>query len=518
MNVFFQQKQGGIIEEIYVDPQRFGDYISIPHPDPAATTKIRPVFNCSLKTGGSPSLNEVAYSGVNMTGDMLDLLVSCRSNKFVLLADIRKTFLTVRLALEADWNRFCFVFFVFIKDGDRLRCFRYATQIFGFTSSPFILGSILRFHAAQSPLDECRAVMENKFYVDNLVVTESDPVRLAEMYSQVRKRLQEGGLVVQSRNSNCDSLRRGMRRDGTLRAHEGRWEMVLGYWYDPLSEKLRIAPVRCDASASTKRRILSESARIFDPLSLCQPGTISRILVEELWKRGLNWDEEVPPEFQSSWKNLAEDLSKLSDMHFSRQARDGNRSGELYLFCDASKEAYGFAANYVQDKKSALIFAKARVAPAKDRTLPTLELMAVFLALKYLPTILDGCKGVCPSGLCVAKDAQVVLSWTFSETIASKNIFARNSLTGILQMCLDLETEYGIKPTFRYVSTTENLADLITRGLTMKKFQDNFEFWYHGPSWFCGGVLTYPALIIDASRLPVLQRISLWLWMRSVLQ
>ena len=334
--------------------------------------------------------------------------------------------------------------------------------------------------------------MENKYYVDNLVVTESDPARLAGLYSQVRKRLQEGGFVLQSCNSNCDSLRSEMRRDGTLSAHVGRWGMVLGYRYDPLSEKLRIAPVRCDASASTKRRILSESARIFDLLSLCLSVTIrNRVLVGELWRLGLNWDEEVPPEFQSSWKNLAEDLKKLTDMHFSRQARNGNRSGELYLFCDATKGAYGFATYYVQDKKSALIFVKARVAPAKDRTLPILELMAVFLALKCLLTILDGCKGVCPSRLCVAKDAQVVLSWILSETIASKNIFVRNRLRDILQMCLDLETEYGIKPTFRYVSTTENPADLITRRLTMKHFQDNFEFWYHGSSWFCGGILTW---------------------------
>ena len=180
MNAFLQQKQKGIIEEIHVDPQRFGDYIWIPHrhifkADPAATTKIRPVFNYSLKTGGSPSLNKAAYSGVNMTGDMLDLLVSFRSKKIVLLADIRKAFMMVCLALGADRNRFCF----FVKDGDRLRCFRYATLVFGFTSSPFILGNILRIHAAQYPLDECRSAMENKYYVDNFVVTESDPVRLA---------------------------------------------------------------------------------------------------------------------------------------------------------------------------------------------------------------------------------------------------------------------------------------------------------------------------------------------------
>ena len=103
---------------------------------PAATTKISPVFNCSLNTGGSPSLNKAAYSGVNMTGDMLDLQVSFRSNKFVLLADIRKAFLMVRLALVADSNRFCF----FVKDGDRLRCFRYATLILGSPPAPLYWG------------------------------------------------------------------------------------------------------------------------------------------------------------------------------------------------------------------------------------------------------------------------------------------------------------------------------------------------------------------------------------------
>lgn len=37
-------------------------------------------------------LNEAAYSGVNLSGDMLKLLLSFRNNEFVLLADIRKVF------------------------------------------------------------------------------------------------------------------------------------------------------------------------------------------------------------------------------------------------------------------------------------------------------------------------------------------------------------------------------------------------------------------------------------------
>ena len=80
--------------------------------------------------------------------------------------------------------------------------------------------------------------------------------------------------------------------------------------------------------------------------------------------------------------------SKLSDLQFVRQTINGDQPGEMYLFCDASREAYGFSAVVMQKQLSSLVFAKAKVAPMKDRTLPVLELMAVYLAIKCLPTIL----------------------------------------------------------------------------------------------------------------------------------
>ena len=65
MDIFAKQVEVGIIEKI---PAGF-DYtkhIWIPHravikTAPAVIIKVRPVFNCSLKTGGSPSLSEAAY-------------------------------------------------------------------------------------------------------------------------------------------------------------------------------------------------------------------------------------------------------------------------------------------------------------------------------------------------------------------------------------------------------------------------------------------------------------------------
>lgn len=71
----------GILEKIFVPPWQFKEYIWIPHrpvlkSDPTSTTKIRLVFNCSLKTSESPSLYEAAYQRVNLTNDLLDLLLS----------------------------------------------------------------------------------------------------------------------------------------------------------------------------------------------------------------------------------------------------------------------------------------------------------------------------------------------------------------------------------------------------------------------------------------------------------
>ena len=248
-----------------------------------------------------------------------------------------------------------------------------------------------------------------------------------------------------------------MRRDGTLSVHDKEWKKVLGFRYHPLSEKLHVAPVQCDSGASTKRRILSEASKLFDPLSLCLPVTVqSRVLLRTMWRKQFGWDDPLPPEILSSWREFAKDLSGLSGIHFNRQALVSGQPGDLYIFCDASKEAYGFAAYVVQDRRSCLLFAKVKVAPMKEKTLPVLELMAVYLALKCLPTILSNCEQFVPTNLCVATDAQVVLSWLLSQSMAIKNIFAKNRLKDVLQMNRELESQYGLKPLFKYVVTTKS--------------------------------------------------------------
>ena len=73
----------------------YGKLIWIPHrllfkKEFHATTKIRPVFNCLLKIEGKYSLNEGAYTGVNLINNMIEILQRFKTNKYVMLGDIRK--------------------------------------------------------------------------------------------------------------------------------------------------------------------------------------------------------------------------------------------------------------------------------------------------------------------------------------------------------------------------------------------------------------------------------------------
>lgn len=55
-------------------------------------------------------------------------------------------------------------------------------------------------------------------------------------------------------------------------------------------------------------------------------------------------------------------------------------------------------------------------------------------------------------------------------------------------MLAELGSLNGFTPSFRYVPTTENPSDLITRGLTLERFKARHRFWCHGPDCLDSGI------------------------------
>ena len=135
--VLMEQLNENIIEELDFESINIYNHIWIPHRAVVkvadqCTTKVRPVLNCSLKIKNKPSLNEASYPGVNLLSNLLNLILSARKNRFLVVADIRKAFLQIRLSESADKKRFS----ILSQNPDgKLREFCYCTLVFGLTAS-----------------------------------------------------------------------------------------------------------------------------------------------------------------------------------------------------------------------------------------------------------------------------------------------------------------------------------------------------------------------------------------------
>ena len=197
------------------------------------------------------------------------------------------------------------------------------------------------------------------------------------------------------------------------------------------------------------------------------------MLLRDLWSQRLELDDIVLEEYQTLWSALSHDLAKIDSLKFPRFVTSEDSPADFYILCDASSGDFGFAAYSVQDGESHLAFAKAEVAPKKPKSLPTLELLAVFLAIKCLLPLLKIYSRIRVGDIVILVDAQVVLSWLLTDNIKTKNQFVKNRLKEIHQMIRELKEEKSLSVKFRYIYADQKPADLLTRGITLEKIQQN---------------------------------------------
>lgn len=64
----------------------------------------------------------------------------------------------------------------------------------------------------------------------------------------------------------------------------------------------------------SKRDVLKGLSSVFDPLGLFSPVLLKgKLLLQSLWSKGHNWDNEISSGDLNVWCFIKSDLSKLSD-------------------------------------------------------------------------------------------------------------------------------------------------------------------------------------------------------------
>ena len=92
---------------------------------------------------------------------------------------------------------------------------------------------------------------------------------------------------------------------------------------------------------------------MFDPLGLFLPVLLKgKLLLQSLWSKGHDWDDEISSGDLNVWCSIKLDLSKLSDFEVKSCINMNGRISKNYLlcFCNASVHAYAVAFYIYQAK------------------------------------------------------------------------------------------------------------------------------------------------------------------------
>ena len=230
----------------------------------------------------------------------------------------------------------------------------------------------------------------------------------------------------------------------------------------------------------TRRGILSAVSSLYDPLGMAAPFILpAKLLLQDLCRRGLGWDDEVPDLHLTRWRAWVDDLPKISRIAIGRCVKPVKSlditSCQIHHFCDASQVAYG-AVSYLRlvDMQGRIfcsfLIGKSRLAPLKVTTIPRLELTAA--------TVLVQLNKILTKELQIPIDK--VTFWTDSMTAIRYIANESKRFHTYVANCVAFIREESSLSQWRYTDSKSNPAGEASRGVTADVFVRNGR-WFKGP-------------------------------------
>ncbi|GFU42579.1 integrase catalytic domain-containing protein [Trichonephila clavipes] len=256
--------------------------------------------------------------------------------------------------------------------------------------------------------------------------------------------------------------------------------MVLGLIWN-LKDDCLSCNINCqknESKAITKRSLLSIANHIFDPIGFTAPVTLkSKLILQEIWKLKLKWDENLPKDILNQVKKWLEQLPILASIKIPRclnLSSNGMKRLTLHVFCDASKKAYAacvfLRVEYEENVFVKLIQAKARVAPLKDISIPRLELLACVLGTRLVASVKNDLN-LPDVRIYYLTDSMTALAWI--QRTRDWGVFVSNRVKGIRNLS-DVSS-------WEHVHSEKNFADILSRGCSAQQLV--YLRWWEGPSW-----------------------------------
>lgn len=458
--------------------------------DTSLTTKLRVVFDGSSKSSNGQSLNDNLLRGPVLQQDLTAVLLRYRRNKFCFAADIKQMFRMIDIQeCDRDYQR------ILWRDSpdEEIRHYRLTTVTYGTTSAPYLAIRTLlqlsedeseRFPLASEALKTC-------FYVDDCMAgsnTIDGAKRLAEELNQL---LTAGGFRLRKWATNESkvliNIPENDKIESMVNIPTDITVCLLGVIWNPVTDCFSYNVKTKDYCINTKRKLLSEISKIFDPLGWISPVIIAvKIIMQKLWLISLEWDDQLPDEIKDRAEQLFCEFYLLNNINIPRIIFSTETNVTYHGFCDASSAAYAAVVYCCKTSadgvvSSNIVMAKTKVAPITMVSIPRLELCAAYLLaqiFEYLMPVLH----IEQNQIVCWSDSKTVLAWLSSHPTKWKTFVGHR--TGYI-----LDTLPDVK--WRYVPTKLNPADCASRGVKSSYLIDN-KMWFQGPSFLLKDPTDWP--------------------------
>ncbi|XP_048481675.1 uncharacterized protein LOC125489576 [Plutella xylostella] len=449
--------------------------------DESATSALRVVFNASCRTSTGFSLNDLMHRGPNLQQDLQSLIIKWRQYQYAYTADIEKMYRQILVHPEERQLQK-----IIWRDSNQqpLQEYQLSTLTYGMKPAGYLAMMTLRQlgkEVNQSESEVAR-VLEESFYMDDLVHGSHSIESALELQEQLIKLLKSAGFNLRKWASNEKQILEQVQGEATQFSFDfkqAETTKMLGLRWKPESDIFVFQLKIEELSKLTKRALLSDISKLFDPLGWLSPLTTKlKLLFQKVWLTSLDWDDKLPENLIKEWLSFRNDLQSINQIKVPRWLNTKNQDNvELHGFCDSSIKAYACVVycRVSKDGESTvtLIAGKARLVPVnKNISLPRLELNGAVLLTKLMSKIRS----------CLSNHLIKTIGWTDSTAVLGWIQGDIGRWTPYVANRVQQIREIMPPENWNYVKSSENSADCASRGQSASQLSEN-RLWWDGPEW-----------------------------------
>ncbi|XP_035901806.1 uncharacterized protein LOC118507435 [Anopheles stephensi] len=322
-----------------------------PVTNPNKPDKIRLVWDAAAEVKGV-SLNKKLLTGPDLLTPLQTVLFRFRECRIAVAADIREMYHQVQIyGDDVHSQRFLWRWGDTNAEPQEYVMLR---MTFGAACSPCTAQYVKNENAElyQSRYPRAVQCIKEEHYVDDMLTsleTEAEAVDLAHQVSHIHANagfrlhnwLSNSRSVVAAVQGNPEAVKE-LDFESCLKP-----EKVLGMWWDTANDsfsfklsRIRHLELARKDKPLSKRQMLRTLMSIYDPLGLIA-GVLFylKVLLQEVWRLNLGWDDEVPDEIQCKWDSWMQRLPDLEGITIPRCYRLITPFAEtclqLHVFVDA---------------------------------------------------------------------------------------------------------------------------------------------------------------------------------------